>query len=1062
MKPLLLFTLISASLGTGVADNSPTFTEWHDLQVNEVKRFKVHANFFAFENERMALLGDKTSSSNFMSIDGKWNFKWVKDANMRPTDFYTTSFDDSSWDKMNVPANWELNGYGEPIYVNTGYAWRGHFDNNPPNVPSENNHVGSYRRWIEIPSDWKDKQVIVHFGSVTSNIYLWINGKYVGYAEDSKVAAEFDITPYLQEGKNLFAFQTFRWCDGSYSEDQDFWRLSGVARESYLYTRNPEIQLTNIHITPDLDSNYDKGSLKIVSTVKGNATIEYQLLDENNHIVAEKTVTNKVSKNKDKENTTDIVTEFSGLSIKHWSAETPNLYTLVTTIKDKDNVIEVVPQKVGFRKIEIKNSQLLVNGKAVYFKGVNRHEMDPDAGYVVSMDRMLQDIRLMKRLNINGVRTCHYPDDPRWYELCDKYGLYVVAEANIESHGLGFKEDAFSKKPMFAKTYMERNQRNVIMHFNHPSVIEWSMGNETADGPNFDAVNKWIKETDPSRPIHWQPCGAGKNSDIRCPMYMPQEPCEKYSASTDPKDNKPLILCEYAHAMGNSGGGFKEYWDLVRKYPKFQGGYIWDFADQALHRKPITPESIQFGEDTPYTENLKIEYTYGGDYNTYDASDNNFNNNGILGPDRQLNPHAYEFFHQYQNIWASAEDLNNGKIKIFNEYFFRDLSNYKMEWILLINGHERERGYINRLSVKPQQTVSYVLPYKLDNIKESDEVLLNVNFRLRKPEPFMEPNQLVAYNQFIVKKYDSDSLIPETTREKLNLKVKEIKSDKSLLISNSNVNIRFDGKTGFLSEYSVNGKNILGNNGTLKPNFWRASTDNDLGCRLAKNSAVWREPKTELVLLDFSKSKDKNIIAVKAEYNMPDVKAKLTLSYEIDNNGVIKVNQDMKTDNTAEMPDLLRFGMVMELPYEMDQTRFYGRGPIENYSDRNSSQNIGIYSATADEQFYPYIRPQETGSKTDIRWWEQTTTCGKGIRVVSDKEFTASALHYDIFDLDDNLRKEQRHSYQVPKSEYTELTIDAIQAGLGGSDSWRVGIALPQYRIHYQNRSFTFWMIPNM
>ena len=524
----------------------PTFTEWHDLQVNDLNRFAMHTTYFAYEDIQKALKGDMYKSDNFLSLHGDWKFNWVENADQRPTNFYLTDLNDASWKTMPIPGMWELNGFGDPEYVNSGFAWRGHFDQKPPAVPVKDNHVGSYRRVITLPEAWEGKQVIAHFGSVTSNIYLYVNGEFVGYSEDSKVATEFDITPYVKPGENLIAFQTFRWCDGSWCEDQDFWRLSGVARDTYLYARDTSNGIVNISITPDLENNYQDGILNIRTEVKGSPIIEYSLLNANGIEV--------IKSNVDFRRVSRGVSRFTLRNVKKWTAETPYLFTLIATVKDrKGNIVEVIPQKVGFRKVEIRNSQLLVNGQPVLIKGADRHELDPDGGYVISRERMIQDIQVMKRLNINAVRTCHYPDDPIWYDLCDEYGLYVTAEANQESHGFGYGPNAEAKKEQFAKQILERNQHNVETYFNHPSIIVWSLGNETVNGPNFEAAYDWIKAKDQSRPVQWEQAGRdGRNTDIFCPMYYPTWSCESYA--TDPNYTRPLIQCEYDHTMGNSYG----------------------------------------------------------------------------------------------------------------------------------------------------------------------------------------------------------------------------------------------------------------------------------------------------------------------------------------------------------------------------------------------------------------------------------------------------------------------------------------------------------------------------
>lgn len=1049
-RTLFIAAMAIAALQLNAATNvQPTFTEWHDLQVNDVNRFPVHTSFFAYESLDKALAGNMSASANFCSIAGKWKFNWVKNADERPANFYTKDLDDAHWQLIDMPGIWELKGYGDPEYVNIGFAWKGHFKNNPPEVPVKDNHVGTYRRLFSMPAAWDGRQVIIHFGSVTSNIYLYVNGHFVGYAEDSKVAAEFDITPYLEKGKqNLIAFQTFRWCDGSYDEDQDFWRLSGVARDCYMYARNKAAQIEDIRITPDLDADYDKGSLRVMTTVKGNVTVEYSLMDAAGNVVESKTATADASKklkgeSKNVGTESTLVTDFSNLDVKHWTAETPYLYTLVATLKQGNKVMEVVPQRVGFRKVEIKNAQLLVNGKAVYIKGADRHEMDPDGGYVVSRERMIQDIKIMKRLNINAVRTCHYPDDPRWYDLCDEYGIYLCAEANQESHGFGYHEDSEAKKPQFAKQIMERNQHNVKSFFNHPSIIYWSLGNETVDGPNFTAAFQWIKSQDASRPIQWERAGKGANTDIYCPMYLSQEGCEKYAQSTAPQDQRPLIQCEYSHAMGNSCGGFKEYWDLVRKYPKYQGGFIWDFVDQALHGKDSSGRSI---------------YKYGGDYNNYDPSDNNFNCNGLIDPDRVPNPHAYEVAYYYQNIWATPVDLNAGKISVLNENFFRDLSNYRLVWTLMVDGKPAQNGSVDNLDIAPQQSAIYTLPYSLSGIGTGKEVLLNVDFKLKTAEPLMDAGQTVAYNQMAIKDYDFAAAVP-TGKVEGKLKIKNAKKDLVIGITGNNVDVQFNKQTGLLSQYVVNGKSLLGNGGTLKPNFWRAVTDNDMGSDINKSYKVWHNPTMNLTSVIAKMNKATGDADVTAVYDMPTVKATLTLTYSIAADGKMKVTEAMTTDMSTKVSDMFRFGMVMDLPYAMDKSTFYGRGPVENYADRKLSQNIGIYTQTADEQFYSYIRPQETGTKSDIRWWQQTAADGAGLTIVSDKAFSASALHYNIADLDDGDEKEQHHCPQVPLSKFTELCIDAVQTGVGGIDSWSGNAkALPKYRVPYQDRTFTFWI----
>ena len=1051
-------------------EQMPTWTEWHDLQVNEVNRYGLRTNFFAYENEQAALAGNMEKSANYLSLEGTWKFKWVADADQRPTDFYKADYDDSAWKTMQVPGIWELNGYGDPEYVNVGFGWRYMFNgddyfkgfkkeykvtNDSLPVPITDNHVGSYRRVIELPANWDGKQVVAHFGSVTSNIYLFVNGHYAGYAEDGKVAAEFDITKFVKPGKNLIAFQTFRWCDGSWDEDQDFWRLSGVARNCYLFAKNPAVQVSNIKITPDLLNDYQDGELLINVNVKGNPLIDFQLINANNQVVG-----------KSSGSFHSMLTgsaRFTVRNVKKWTAETPYLYTLLTIVKDrKGNVVEVIPQKVGFRKIEIKNSQLLVNGQPVLIKGADRHEMDPDGGYVVTRERMIQDIKIMKRLNINAVRTCHYPDDPVWYDLCDEYGLYITAEANQESHGFQYGQNSPVVTKTFAKQIMERNQHNVEIYYNHPSVIVWSLGNETDNSQNFVDAYNWIKGQDKSRPVQYERglWGHGDDSDIYCPMYMSHDGCEKYAKNDANK--RPLIQCEYNHTMGNSSGGFLEYWDLIRKYPKYQGGYIWDFVDQALHRTPNFKASRTLADYEAISAkyeagsgNMSPIYTYGGDYNKKDASDNNFNCNGVIGPDRQLNPHAYEIAYVHQNIWAEAVDLAKGQVSVYNEYFFRDLSNYELVWTLMKDGKAIENGKVAQLNVKPQQKVMLTLPY---NVPAEGEVMLNIEFRLKTAEPLMDKGQVVAYRQFAVREAKPATMQQPTQQAKL--KVKDDKKGGVISVEvKDQMSVVFDKTTGLLKTYNVAGKDLLPQGGTLRPNFWRAVTDNDMGAGLQSRFKAWRNPIMNLTAISAAKV-GKVGARVVAVYDMPDVKATLTITYDIDGEGAMTVQQQMKTTPDAKVSNLLRFGMVMDLDYNMDKSEFYGRGPIENYIDRKASQNIGIYKQTADQQFYPFIRPQETGTKSDIRWWKQTTAEGLGFCITAvNNYFDACALHYNISDLDEGDQKAQRHSPEVPKSKYTELSINLAHFGLGGENSWG-SWPLQQHRLSYQDMTFTFHLIP--
>lgn len=988
-------------------------TAWHDLGMNEINRYPLHTDFYVYGSKEAALRQNRETEPSYLSLHGMWKFHWVANADERPTDCFGTDYDDSQWGEMPVPGIWELNGYGDPEYVNIGFAWRGHYDNAYPYPPIKDNHVGTYRRVIRIPEDWSGKEVVAHFGSVTSNLYLYVNGRFVGYTEDSKYEAEFDITPYLQKGDNLLSLQVFRWCDGSYLEDQDFWRLSGIARDCYLYSKDKSTGIDDVRLDATLSEDYRDGELHGRVDMRGNEPVRVTLLAPDGKEVSVQTA-------EAKNGVAEWDMHIAGVDA--WSAEIPTLYTLVLEIGNK-----YIAERIGFRRVEIKDGQLLVNGKAILIKGVNRHEMDPDGGYVVSRERMLQDVKIMKELNINAVRTSHYPDDPYWYRLCDEYGLYMCAEANIESHGFGYEDSAPTFLPIFGKQIMERNQHNVSTYRNHTSIIMWSMGNETKDGPNFEAVYHWIKEQDGSRPIHFEQAGKdGSNSDIFCPMYYHPAYCERYL--NDPHYTKPLIQCEYNHSMGNSSGGFEVYWDLIRKYPRYQGGFIWDFVDQALHRYPNDPTR-------------KYICTYGGDYNDYDPSDNNFNCNGIISSDRVPHPEAYEVRYQHQNIWVKDFDATKGDIRVYNENFFRDLGNVYLRWEIAEDGEVTQQGVVEELDIAPQQTVTVNLPYSFEAINRDKECLLNVRFCLKTAEPLLGKDFVVSQQQLPI----TSAVMSMPTASK---------ADKAKTV------LQFDPVTGFISRYIVNGVTYIDEAGALRPNFWRAPTDNDMGAGLQLSKKVWRNPELRL-LSPVKLTKHKGTKQAVAEYEIAGAHCLLTLTYTIEVDGSLIIRESFRpTEDSIVTP--FRIGLRWRLPKELDSLCFYGRGPVENYADRLHSQPIGIYAQSVSEQFYPYVRPQETGLKSDLRWWEiYSAEKDYGLRITSTKPFAASALQYSIEELSEGDNKAQRHPDELQPSGYTEVCIDGVHAGLGGVDSWSsFAEALPEWRVKSMPQEYVFIVTP--
>ena len=1013
---------------------------WLDPEVNEVNTMAPRAAFFAYETENLAKADQKARSERYLSLEGKWKYNFSKDHDKAPRDFYSLKYDDSQWTDFPVPGILELNGYGDAIYSNNGYPWRTQFRPEPPFVEERNNYTGSYRKMVTVPADWKGERIYLHVGSATSNLMVWVNGKFVGYSEDSKVSAEFDLTKYLTPGKeNLIAMQVMRWCDGSYLEDQDFWRFTGIAREVYLYAR-PQAHIADLFITPDLVNNYQDGTLEVKLNAVGakGETVMFSLKDKEGKEVAAQTA--KVGGNG------EVKVNFDIKNPLKWTAETPNLYTLYTTLMDGKQVAEVVPQRVGFRKVEIKNAQVLVNGQPVLFKGANRHELDPVTGYVVSMDRMLEDIRVMKELNINAVRTCHYPNDPRWYELCDIYGIYMVVEANIESHGMGYGDKTLAKEPTYEKAHLERNESNIKIYKNHPSIIFWSVGNEAGYGPNFEKAYDLVKAYDPSRPCQYEQAGQNGKTDIFCPMYYDYGGCDKYSQGDNPR---PLIQCEYAHAMGNSMGGFKEYWDMVRKYPKYQGGFIWDFVDQGLRVKNKQGKTI---------------YAYGGDFGRYPTSDHNFNCNGIINPDRKPNPHANEVRYYYQNIWATAKDLKAGEVEVYNENFFKSLDDVELQWTLESEGKVLANGR-NALDIPAQQKRvvkldGYSLPADVKG-----EVVLNLDFVLKKAEPMLDAGYAVAREQFVVNPYTfptMESVLAVTSGKYDTRKVEKEEKVAWVTLSAGNTSVTFNHWNGWIDYLDVDGKPMLEEGYAITPDFWRAPTDNDYGAGTQRKLHAWKNPEMKMKSFKVVENEGKAEKGVEVVYDMPSVEATLTMTYTLTPAGELVVNEAMTVNKDAKhKPELMRYGMQLVMPKAYNMLTYYGKGPGENYIDRNNGDRLGVYDAKVADQYWGYVRPQESGNKTEVRYWQVKDENGKGLEFYSFAPMECSTLNYLASDLDDGWDKNahQSHSGDLTPRDFSVVKLAARQRGLACVNSWGA-IPLEQYRMPYQDYSFTYVIRP--
>ena len=1049
MKRLFLGMFAFALSLNAMAANDP---KWQDPNFFEENRLPMRSTFIVTPTAENAVAEhDFTQSPLYRSIGGVWNFYWTENAtDPQPAEFWSPKFDDSAWGKMPVPGLWELNGYGVPVYKNSGYPWHKFYKKNPPYAPTEQNAIGSYRHNVEVPAEWKGKQIYVHIGSATSNLSLWVNGQYVGYSEDSKLEAEFEITKYVKPGKeNLFAMQIYRWCDGSYLEDQDFFRLSGIGRDCYIYARDKK-HIEDVKFVADLHDNYTKGHLDLnVTTTKGVKEVRLTLAAPCGKQIKQEVVS--VEKGK-------VERCWHLDKVSPWSAEVPTLYRLTVEVLDKGETVEATAFKVGFRKVEIKNAQLLVNGYPVLIKGANRHEMAPNTGYYVTREDMIRDIQIMKELNINAVRTCHYPNSPLWYDLCDEYGIYVCDEGNVESHGMGYKEATLAKNPIYAAAHLIRDQRMVLRDYNHPSVIYWSLGNEAGNGPNFHKCYDWIKAYDKSRPVVYEQANViryGKNkgiynTDIDAPMYATYDDCIKHSEGKNPF-NRPLIQCEYAHAMGNSLGGLKEYWDLVRKYPTYQGGYIWDFVDQALAwRDPVTNE---------------LTYRYGGCWNSRDASDDNFCCNGFIAANREYHPSAYEVKQQYQDIWASASDLVCGRISVYNEYFFKDLKNVRLVWSLVADGKVVKTGIVEDLNIAPQKKVDVQLGYNANDVKAlKGELFLNVSFVLKSSEPLLQAGYEIARNQLAITSYDyAAAFAAAQPKCACCKKTPGVKVD-GKKISGCKFYAEFDAE-GFLASYIYKGTQLLSK--PMKPEFFRGMVDNDYGVRKNKNTRfnhegwkVWGEDKPVLEKFDTKELKNK-CVEVKAVYKYAKSGATVIMTYTIAPDGTIVVSEKMnKGVSEVKIPSMLRYGVALAMPQAFDTIEFYGAGEHETYIDRWSSALIGVYKQNVADQFWPYYsRPQESGSHCQLRWWRIVDTAGRGFEVVSEAPFQANALPYAMDQYNVHSKNYRKYSQRLEKDGNTYVNIDQAQMGVGCVNSWG-RLPREEYQIPYENKEFKFILKP--
>ncbi|MFT4023754.1 MAG: glycoside hydrolase family 2 TIM barrel-domain containing protein [Flavihumibacter sp.] len=1042
---LVVFVLLQVraftQVGADTTEEPPAF--WKDESRNEWRREPMHSSFFVYENKAMAAAGIPAASENYQSLNGGWKFNWVPRPADRPRGFWKKEFNDAGWRAFPVPATWEVNGYGTPIYSNVRYDFDYLMPGGkpaPPQVPDQYNPVGSYRREITVDQRWSGKEIYIHFGAVRSALYVWVNGQWVGYSEDSKLPAEFNITQYVRPGeKSVIAFQVYRWSDGSYMEDQDMWRLAGVNRDVFLYARDKAMPIRDVEIIPDLVNHYKDGRLKVTlalfdttGAVSQNTEAVLELQDPAGKRVAQKTISLKGAA---RSRQVDIAVK----EPLTWSAETPALYTLFITVSGQEKPVAVISQKTGFRKVEIKNGALCINGKAVLIKGVNRHEMDPVTAQYVPPGQMETDIRIMKENNINAVRTSHYPNDPYWYELCDRYGLYVMDEANLETHEMALSDHSLAKDPAWLTQHLQRVSRMVERDKNHISVISWSLGNEAGMGENFAKCYEWVKQRDPSRPVQYEPAIGTASTDIDGPMYL--SPAEMVKRLEEyPGNNKPFLLLEYAHAMGNSQGGFKDYWDTIRRYyPRLQGGYSWDFADQAFRKTTDRGDTI---------------WTYGGDYGVEIPGDGNFSCNGLVAADRSLHPHMAEVKQLYQSIHTTAVDLPAGKIRVYNENFFNNLDNVSLQWELMADGEIIESGSTALPGIKPQEKKEISLPYSLPKTGYR-ELFLNLYYKTKTAEGMVPAGHQVAKNQLAVLLQPLPAL---ALADKGAVQLREEKEN--IVVSGASFHISFSRYDGLLHAYEVNGKALIKDGFSLRPNFWRPPTDNDYGADFPRLLLNWKRAGQGYYLLQYTLDTSRPEIAVLSmQYVLPDVYAKLFIDYRINGAGEVIVTQKIQVDPSKEMPMLPKFGMQLTMPKAFSEMAWYGRGPGESYWDRKTAAFIGLYGGAVKDQFHPYVRPQETGNKSDTRWMKITDAQGAGLMIVSDTLLNFTARAFMDNDLDDGLQKQQRHAGELKERDMTVLGIDLQQMGVGCITSWGAWPMEP-YRLPYANYEYRFKMIP--
>ncbi|TDG35350.1 DUF4981 domain-containing protein [Pedobacter changchengzhani] len=988
--------------------------DWENTQVYQINTLKPHATFIPFESASLSKINDPIKSIYYKLLNGNWKFNWSKNPDTRPKDFYKTDFDVKNWKTIKVPGNWQMYGYDYPIYVSEGYP----FPKNQPYMPKDFNPVGSYKTTFNVYDNWKDRKLILHFGAVNSAFYVWINGKKVGYSEDSKTPAEFDISKFIKTGSNEMAVEVYRWSDGSYLEDQDFFRLSGIERDVYLLAV-PKTNIRDFEVNANLINNYLDGNFCLNVSLqndrkKANVAVNVQIHDEHNKLIYQSTQKEIIG-----DSTAEL--KFATLlsKVKQWSAEVPNLYRLSIGLTENGKTTQFIESKIGFRSTEVKGGKFLVNGKPILLKGVNRHEHDPITGHVVSKESMLEDIKLMKAFNINAVRTSHYPNDPYWYKLCDEYGIYLWDEANIESHGYGYDTDkTLANKPEFMKMHLNRMERMLERDKNHPSVVIWSMGNEAGDGVNFIAGYEYFKKRDPFRPVHYERAERqGKDFQQRHTDFV-----SWMYASVDNLKNtylgkhldRPFIWCEYSHSMGNSDGNFKEDWEFVRANEQVQGGFIWDWMDQGILKT---------------TDDGRKYFGYGGDFEPKGTvNDNNFCANGLLSADRTPHPAIYEVKKSYQDIHIKPLNIKELKFELYNEFFFKDLSNYEINYEFIRDGIVFHTGKQIFKSTKPQQKTEFTIPSFPVTLQYGGEYFINFTVRQIKASHLILANHILATEQFLWK---NENDYAKRVNGSVDYKIERLKDES--IFTNGQIRIVFNNDKGTLNSYQIDKEEML-----LKPlalNFWRAPTDNDFGSNMPKKSASWKFALDSLTNSKFSIVNSKERMEIVFTGELPTVKSKVKIIYTLLPDGEILVDAELDNPDQST-PELPRFGMNFTIAKEFDNVTWYGRGPFENYWDRNNAANVGLYTTKVADFYFPYIRPQENGVRTDTRWFSLMNEAKKGLKITAEKTIDFNVQHNSIADFDDGMEKHQRHTTDIVPQNFVAVNVDYRQRGLGGDNSW--------------------------